>query len=71
MKRSEMIKLIQDAVYEKFQIKVRKKDVDPILTKIEQAGMLPPKIVKCTNDDWLETGIMYSEVVNEWEPEND
>lgn len=67
MKRSEMVKLIQDAVYEKFQIKVRRKDIDPILTKIEQAGMVPP-IIKEKSFYIAENGEeIYA--THEWESE--
>jgi hypothetical protein len=61
MKRSEMIRLIAEDVY--FNTNIAQEDckgyAERLLTKIEQAGMLPPEWF---HEEWCTD-------VNQWEPE--
>lgn len=45
--------------------------MDMLLSRLERLEMMPPKKIKIKCEDWLYTGIMECEVINEWEPENE
>lgn len=80
MKRSEMLKIMYDAIYfHDFDDEVENAHirVENILTSIEEAGMLPPKSGWLSLDDmnflyphedWKERGYLRKDV-NVWEPE--
>lgn len=72
MKKSEMIKLIGDELYDILPAPLCKyadNDAARILRIIEEAGMMPP-INEAKSFDILQSGQMTYEVY-EWEPEND
>jgi hypothetical protein len=62
MKRSEALDLIWQAINEL-------EDADHILTRLEQAGMLPPKFSKHIDSPTIHPS--WKAEVNEWEPENE
>jgi hypothetical protein len=65
MKRSEMLRIIWEAVNEL-------DDADHILTRIEEAGMLPPDTGKgvILGTRYMSTHLDYSQSQdNRWEPE--
>ena len=69
MKRSEMIRLIDQCLYDytddDFMVLKPSEFVYELLNRIEEAGMLPPNIPRSNyNGD-------NSPTINEWEPEDD
>lgn len=64
MKRSEMVKLIFDYFDSDCFIDVEPEWMEELLTKIEQAGMLPPPYFK-------QQGMTQGEVDYSWEPEDE
>lgn len=69
MKRSDMIKIIDQCVYDytddDFMIEKPSEFVYELLSKIEEAGMLPPYIIEQT----VKKGFVQK--VPKWEPEDE
>ena len=87
MKRSKMLEILGDAILDNIQLGdvLGHTDVVSILDKLEEAGMLPPKIIKegvipggleVESVDILNKEVTFGEsfgvyTANEWEPENE
>lgn len=76
MKRSEMLKVLNDSLLEmgmrnRQEASYDNNDLDYILTRLEDAGMLPPKTFARVSilefDGIKETSV--GELVKKWEPE--
>jgi hypothetical protein len=71
MKRSEAVSIIQFYLYDSVvddDLEKLKKDADQILTKLEEAGMLPPHHPKRMGSAWhVSSG--WDDGVYEWEEE--
>ncbi len=66
MKRSTMIKILQNAIYAETMMRVDEQLAYSILQHLEEAGMLPPGRLDSKQAEDL--GGWY---VNEWEPEDE